>query len=92
MVFCSWVSMAVSPLPGLEPPFSLYFSPKLSAVNSKLKPKTENANFVYAMEDVLDVYQQPHDPLRPLICIDECSKQQVTKSGINLALSFVGTF
>ena len=27
------------------------------------------------MEDVLDVYQRPYDPLRPLICLDEASKQ-----------------
>lgn len=29
------------------------------------------------MENVLDVYQQPHDSRRPLICMDESSKQQV---------------
>jgi hypothetical protein len=27
------------------------------------------------MEDVLDVYQRPYDPNRPVICIDEKSKQ-----------------
>jgi hypothetical protein len=27
------------------------------------------------MEDVLDVYQRPHDPLRPVICLDETSRQ-----------------
>jgi len=27
------------------------------------------------MEDVLDVYQRPHDPQRPLICLDETSRQ-----------------
>lgn len=27
------------------------------------------------MEDVLDVYQRPYDPKRPLICLDEASKQ-----------------
>jgi hypothetical protein len=27
------------------------------------------------MEDVLDVYQRPRDPDRPLVCLDECSKQ-----------------
>ena len=27
------------------------------------------------MEDVLDVYQQPYDPLRPQVCVDETSKQ-----------------
>ncbi len=27
------------------------------------------------MEDVLEVYQRPYDPLRPVICLDEISKQ-----------------
>lgn len=27
------------------------------------------------MEDVLEVYHRPHNPLRPLICLDEFSKQ-----------------
>jgi hypothetical protein len=27
------------------------------------------------MEDVLDIYQRPHDPLRPQVCLDETSKQ-----------------
>ena len=27
------------------------------------------------MEDVLAVYQRPRDPDRPLVCLDECSKQ-----------------
>lgn len=27
------------------------------------------------MEDILEVYQRPYDPLRPLVCLDEFSKQ-----------------
>jgi len=27
------------------------------------------------MEEVLDLYQQPYDPLRPLVCLDELSTQ-----------------
>jgi len=27
------------------------------------------------MEDVLDVYTRPYDPARPLVCLDETSKQ-----------------
>lgn len=38
-------------------------------------PDGENAQFVCAMEDVLDVYHRPHDPKRPLVCFDEGSKQ-----------------
>lgn len=29
------------------------------------------------MEDVLDVYTQPYDPLRPMICMDETNKQLI---------------
>ena len=38
------------------------------------------------MENVLDVYQQPHDPLRPLICMDESSKQQVKEVRIPIPM------
>ena len=34
-----------------------------------------NAEFVAAMEDVLEVYARAPDPARPLVCLDECSKQ-----------------
>jgi transposase len=27
------------------------------------------------MEDVLDVYHRPYDPQRPVVCLDECSKE-----------------
>ena len=29
------------------------------------------------MEDVLDLYEQPYDPTRPVVCFDETSKQLV---------------
>ncbi len=32
------------------------------------------------MEDVLDVYQRPLDPKRPLVCLDEGSKQLLDDS------------
>lgn len=32
------------------------------------------------MEDVLDVYQRPFDPKRPLVCLDEGSKQLLADS------------
>ena len=32
------------------------------------------------MEDVLDVYKRPHDPARPLVCLDETSKQLVAET------------
>jgi DDE superfamily endonuclease len=34
-----------------------------------------SAEFVWHMEDVLDVYQRPHDPARPVVCLDETSRQ-----------------
>ena len=40
-------------------------------------PPDANAAFVAAMEDVLDVYLRPHDPRRPLVCLDETSKQLI---------------
>ena len=35
----------------------------------------QNAEFVFRMEDVLDVYKRPEDAKRPLVCLDEASKQ-----------------
>ena len=40
-------------------------------------PPKSNAEFVAAMEDVLDVYKRPYDPVRPKVCMDETSKQLV---------------
>jgi len=34
------------------------------------------------MEDVLEVYQRPHDPTRPVVCLDETSKQLVAETRI----------
>jgi hypothetical protein len=31
------------------------------------------------MEDVLEVYQRPHDPEYPLVCLDETSKQLIAE-------------
>lgn len=38
-------------------------------------PERDAARFVAQMEDVLDVYALPPDPDRPLVCMDEASKQ-----------------
>ena len=32
------------------------------------------------MEDVLDIYHQPRDPDRPLVCLDEASKQLIKET------------
>ena len=34
------------------------------------------------MEDVLDVYQRPYDPLNPVVCIDETNKQLIEETRI----------
>lgn len=38
-------------------------------------PPEKNGEFVARMEDVLDLYQEPHDFDYPVICMDETSKQ-----------------
>ena len=40
-------------------------------------PPKANAGFVAAMEDVLEVYHRPHDPRRPVVCLDEGGKQLI---------------
>jgi hypothetical protein len=43
-------------------------------------PDKENAAFVCAMEDVLELYHWPHNPQEPLVCFDEDSKQQTKET------------
>lgn len=38
-------------------------------------PEKDRARFVAQMEEVLDVYAAPADPLEPLVCMDEAAKQ-----------------
>src|SRR5262249_4903080 len=40
-------------------------------------PPVASAEFVAAMEDVLEVYHRPYDPRRPLVCLDEASRQLI---------------
>jgi DDE superfamily endonuclease len=39
---------------------------------------------VAAREEVLAVYQRPHDPAHPVICMDETSKQLVSETRVSL--------
>jgi hypothetical protein len=39
-----------------------------------------SAPFVANMEDVLEVYQRPRDPERPVVCLDETSKQMIVET------------
>ena len=34
------------------------------------------------MEDVLEVYQRPHDPACPVVCVDETSKQLIAETRV----------
>jgi transposase len=43
-------------------------------------PKVASGDFVCAMEDVLDVYKRPYDEKRPVICMDETSKQLIEET------------
>ena len=40
-------------------------------------PPKANAEFVWKMEDVLEVYKRPYDPEKPVVCLDETSKQLI---------------
>jgi hypothetical protein len=37
------------------------------------------------MEDVLEVYQRPHDPAYPVVCLDETSKQLIAETRAPIA-------
>ncbi len=45
-------------------------------------PPKANADFVASMEDTLEVYTRPYDPARPLVCLDETSKQLTKETRI----------
>jgi hypothetical protein len=37
-----------------------------------------NSTFIAALEEVLEVYQRPRDPQKPLVCLDEACKELLT--------------
>jgi len=37
------------------------------------------------MEDVLELYQEPYDPARPVVCMDETNKQLVGETRTAIA-------
>ena len=47
-------------------------------------PPEHSAEFVAGMEDVLAVYQRPPDPVHPVVCMDETSKQLVSETRMSL--------
>ena len=34
-------------------------------------PPEYNAQFVWRMEEILDLYEEPYDPNRPVVCFDQ---------------------
>jgi hypothetical protein len=53
-------------------------------------PPKANAEFAAAMEDVLAVYARPHNPARPVVCMDEkpCQLPSVLRSdGVPVVLA-----
>ena len=49
-------------------------------------PPKANSAFVAAMEDVLAVYTRPRDPDRPLVCLDESSKQLLAETRLPIPM------
>ena len=49
-------------------------------------PPHASAAFVASMEDVLDVYRRPRDPERPVVCLDETSKQLIVETRAPIAM------
>ena len=43
-------------------------------------PPEQDAEFVAQMEEVLETYAQPHDPQRPVVCMDEQTVQLVRET------------
>jgi hypothetical protein len=43
-------------------------------------PPKQDAAFVCQMEQVLEVYKRPHDPKRPVVCMDEQPKQLIAET------------
>ena len=47
-------------------------------------PPDHNAEFVCAMETVLEVYHRPYDPDHPVVCMDETNKQLIEETRVPL--------
>ncbi|MFZ1425636.1 MAG: hypothetical protein WAS21_02575 [Geminicoccaceae bacterium] len=50
-------------------------------------PPKQSAEFVFHMEDVLEVYHRHYDPKWSVLCIDETSKQLIGETRTPLPLS-----
>lgn len=45
-----------------------------------------DAEFVARMENILDLYEHPYNPARPLVCFDETSKQLIEETRLPLPM------
>ena len=50
-------------------------------------PPSQSGEFVAAMEDVVTLYEEPYDPARPVLCMDETNKQLVGETRTPIAAS-----
>jgi len=50
-------------------------------------PPEKNGEFVAGMEQVLDFYKRPYDPLHPLVCMDESPRQLIRETRLALEAS-----
>lgn len=50
-------------------------------------PPKGDGRFVARMEELLDVYGKPRDPLRPVVCMDEQPKQLVSETRVPIPMS-----
>lgn len=48
---------------------------------------TINSEYVARMEDVLDLYAEPHDPQRPVVCLDESPTQLIGEAREPIAVA-----
>jgi hypothetical protein len=50
-------------------------------------PAEDNAEFVCAMENVLEVYHRPYSPSQPVVCMDETNTQLIAETRAPLAVA-----
>jgi hypothetical protein len=43
-------------------------------------PPQQDAAFVCPLEQGLEVYKRPHDPKRPVVCMDEPPQQRIAET------------
>jgi hypothetical protein len=73
--WCAWAMASILARRRYEPHSKNELKPWLK--KSWCFPREADGDFVYHMEDVLDVYCQPYQPSVPQICMDEMGKNLV---------------